>query len=104
MFLAVYLVHTPSLETEIVSSILTQEPPSICGYVGNGIQDGLKNHCFAHAGSNPATHTTIKMGWFFTNDSTPEELFTDETMIGVYNEFINEMLHNRENADIEKIL
>ena len=81
-----------------------QVPPFICGYVGNGIQDGLKNHCFAHAGSNPATHTTIKMGWFFTNDSTPEELFTDETMIGVYNEFINEMLHNRENADIEKSL
>ena len=44
------------------------------------------------------------MGWFFTNDSTPEEFFTDEIMIGVYNEFINEMLHNRENTDIEKIL
>lgn len=44
------------------------------------------------------------MDWFFTNGSTPEEFFTDETMIDVYNEFIIEILHNRENADIEKIL
>lgn len=33
-----------------------------------------------------------------------KNFFTDEIMIDVYNELIIEILHNRENADIEKIL
>ena len=54
--------------------------------------------------NNKKVSNTNLMDWFFTNGSTPEEFFTDETMIDVYNEFIIEILHNRENADIEKIL